>query len=131
MSDRGISRLVRAARRAVPSLLIAGSATNTAFLAWLTTKAAAEAAPKDAPDSNGEKSDTTAAVPQVTKSGAGTESGSTTSSEEGSGAANANSAAGHADADNARGDAATNGMANGNAQDNGGVAGSAKGTSVG
>src|SRR5262247_3794444 len=98
MSDRGIFRLVRAARRAVPSFLVAGSATNTAFLAWLTTKAAAEAAPKDASDAS-DKADMTAATPALTKPSSGAESSPATSSEDGS--------------------AAANGMANGSTHDSG------------
>src|SRR5262245_2479540 len=112
MSDRGIFRLVRAARRAVPSFLVAGSATNTAFLAWLTTKAAAEAAPKDASDAS-DKADMTAATPALTKPSSGAESSTATSSEDGS-------AAGRPDSEGPRGGhAATNGMANGSTHDSG------------
>ncbi len=133
MSDSAILRLVRAARRAVPSFHIASNAVSAGFLAWLTTKAAAEAATKEVAD-NSEKShgtvhEATHAASYAGTSGTNSEFGAT-ASEDGAGGRRADATTGRAESDNAHSESAPNGVANGKGQD-GGATGVAGATSVG
>ena len=128
MSDLAILRLVRAARRAMPSFHIAGSAVSAGFLAWLTTSAAAGAA-KDAPDNGSEKPDASGHDPGITgahgsKSGAAAEADATTAN--GVDGAHAEHTTGRGQSDDAHSESA----ANGKSQD-AGATGVANGTSVG
>src|SRR5262245_63363710 len=107
MPDLALQRLVRAARRAVPSFHSATSAMSAALLAWLTMKAGAEEAPKDSSDVGSDHPETTGAAMPASKAGAGGELVGTKQSEEGAAGVTADAAANGATSDPANGEAAS------------------------